>query len=51
MQRIVITLRRRGQPARRWVGLFATTADALIHTLDALGDAAFGSSISAKALP
>lgn len=47
---IVITIRRRGFPARRIVGLFRTTADAIVHTLDALGDTALGGSISAKAL-
>ena len=46
---IVITIRQRGLPARRIVGLFACTADAVIHTLGALGDTV-RSSISAKVL-
>lgn len=39
MKPIVITLRRRGLPARRWVGLFASAADAIVHTLDWLDQA------------
>jgi len=34
MKPIAITLRRRGQPPRRWVGLFANAAEAIVHTLD-----------------
>jgi hypothetical protein len=49
MRPIVITIRQRGLPARRIVGVFASTADAVIHTLEALGDTARGS-VSAKAL-
>ena len=49
MRPIVITIRQRGLPARRIVDLFATTADAVIHTLEQLGDTVRGS-ISAKAL-
>lgn len=55
MKPIVITLRRSGLPARRWVGLFASAADAIVHTLDWLDQAAPGArslgSISAKPLP
>ena len=49
MTPIVITIRRRGHPARRIVGLFASTADAVIHILEKLGDNVCGS-ISAKPL-
>lgn len=49
MRPILITIRQRGVPARRIVGLFATTADAVIHTLEALGDTVRGS-ISAEVL-
>jgi hypothetical protein len=38
MKPIAITIRQRGLPVRRIVGLFASTADAVIHTLEALGD-------------
>lgn len=48
-QPILITIRQRGLPARRIVGLFASTADALIHTLELLGDTVRGS-ISARPL-
>ena len=47
---IVITIRQRGLPARRIVGLFATTTDAVIHALELLGDAMQGS-ITARAMP
>lgn len=46
---IVITIRRRGHPARRIVGVFASAADAVIHTLELLGDTVHGS-ISARPL-
>ena len=49
MKPIVITIRQRGLPARRIVGLFASTADAVIHTLEALGDTVRGS-VSAQVL-
>lgn len=49
MRPIVITIRQRGLPARRIVGLFASTADAVIHTLETLGDTVRGS-ISAEVL-
>lgn len=49
MHSIVITIRRRGYPARRIVGVFASAADAVIHTLELLGDNVVGS-ISAKPL-
>lgn len=49
MRAIVITIRQRGLPARRIVGVFASTTDAVIHTLETLGDTVHGS-ISAKAL-
>ena len=49
MKCIVITIRQRGLPARRILGLFASTADAVIHTLEALGDTVRGS-ISAQVL-
>lgn len=49
MMPIVITIRQRGLPARRIVGLFASTADAVIHTLEALGDTVRGS-ITAQVL-
>ena len=50
MRAVVITIRRRGAPARRWVGIFASTADAIVHALDTLGEAALGGSISAREL-
>lgn len=50
MKPIVITIRRRGFPARRVVGLFASTADAVIHMLETLGENVSGS-ISAEVLP
>lgn len=49
MTAIVITIRRRGHPARRIVGMFASAADAVIHTLELLGDTVHGS-ISARPL-
>lgn len=49
MRPIVITIRQRGLPARRIVGVFASTTDAVIHTLEALGDTARGS-ITARVL-
>lgn len=50
MTPILITIRQRGVPARRIVGLFASTTDAVIHTLEQLGDSLRGS-ISAEVLP
>lgn len=55
MKPIVITLRRRGLPARRWVGLFASSASAIVHTLDWLEQTTAhasesGCSISARPL-
>lgn len=49
MKPIAVTVRQRGLPARRIVGLFASTTDAVIHTLETLGDLGRGS-ISAKVL-
>ena len=49
MKVVIVTIRRRGVPDRRLVGLFASTADAVIHTLEQLGDTVRGS-ISAQVL-
>lgn len=38
MKQIVITIRRRGVPARRIVGLYRSTTDAVIHGIDLAGD-------------
>ena len=50
MKTVLITIRRRGLPARRIVGLFRTTADAIVNTLDTLGDSLAGSRISAQVM-
>lgn len=38
MKRVLITIRRRGAPARRIVGLYRSTTDAVIHGIDLAGD-------------
>lgn len=38
MKAMLIIIRRRGLPARRMVGLFANTVDAIIQGLDLLGE-------------
>jgi hypothetical protein len=38
MKAMLITIRRRGLPARRMVGIFAHTVDAVIQGLDVLGE-------------
>lgn len=50
MKPIVVTIRRRGAPAQRRVGLFHSTTDAIVETLETLGDAAIGLCISAEVL-
>jgi len=37
MKAIVITIRRRGMPARRYVGIYPSTSDAVIAAIDATG--------------
>ena len=49
MTAIVITIRRRGHPTIRRIGLFRSTSDAIVETLDTMGEHPQGS-ISAKAL-
>jgi hypothetical protein len=50
MLTVLITIRRRGAPARRIVGIFATTADAIIHLMDTVGDSLAGCKVQAEAL-
>lgn len=38
MKAMLITIRRRGLPARRMVGIFSHTADAIIQGMDLLGE-------------
>jgi hypothetical protein len=51
MLTIHITISRRGMPARRITGLFASSADAVISTMDTLGHTLAGARISAKVAP
>ena len=48
MNTVLITIRRRGAPARRQLGIFASTADAIVNLFDIEGDALAGSRISAQ---
>ena len=50
MKTILVIIRRRGMPARRLCGLFRSTADAIINTMDTHGDSLAGAHISAKVL-
>lgn len=50
MLSIVITIRRRGVPACRQLGNFASTADAIVNLLTIEGDALAGARISAQVL-
>lgn len=48
MKAIVVTIRRRGLPARRFVGIYPSTADAVIAALELAGDQGGPVSISAE---
>lgn len=48
MKAILITIRRRGMPARRYVGIYPSTADAVLAAIDMAGDQGGPVSISAK---
>lgn len=37
MKAILITIRRKGEPAWRYIGLFRSTTDAVIHAIDLAG--------------
>ena len=48
MKAIVITIRRRGMPARRYVGTYPSTSDAVLAAIEMAGDQGGPVSISAQ---
>ena len=51
MKAILVTIRRRGLPARRYVGIYPSTADAVLAAIDMAGDQSGPVSISAQVQP
>lgn len=51
MKAILVTIRRRGLPARRYVGIYPSTADAVLAAIDMAGDQGGPVSISAQVQP
>lgn len=48
MKVVIVTIRRPGLPARRIVGIYPSTVDAIINAIDVMGTEPGAVSISAK---